>query len=229
MNTPHKEILKTLGIFVLGFIIIIVVAQTVSKLFVLPPDQPSTTTNDVVKCPADYDSFASTTKNLVLLENKPSNGNGNLKGYKITLKRTGLTDDIACGYLMYQISFGGKPIEQDYMALYMRPTSSQFGGHLWPDENRGAIIKIIDNKTQVIMPLDTITYDDTAKQPIKQANWASVLNVSDQIEFEIALSADVVNGNLDLVQFSYKCKNKDTGKDDGICSLEVAKTTPFGF
>lgn len=208
------------GVALLGYI------SRPKQTIQIPPEiiQP------VVKCTTDPSSFEGTDKKLGIIANKPSNGSGgNLRGYKVTLARTGLTSDVACGYLMYQVSFGGKPVEQESMALYMRPTGSQLGGHIWPDENRGAVIKTVENKTQVIMPLDAITYDDTAKYPIKQANWASLLNVSDHIEFEVALSADVPNGRIDLVQLAYKCKNKDSGKEDDVCLLEVVKTEPFGF
>ena len=229
MKWTTKDILQTITILVVAFVLVVLSAwfskkETIVQIpeNVLPPK---------IQCLNNVDSFINTEKKLLLIEDKPSNGaNGILKGYKITIKRTGLTDNITCGYLMYEVSFDGKKIEQDNMALYMRPTNGQFGGHIWRDENRGAIISEPNNfKTQVIMPLDTITYDDTVKQPIKQVNWASLLNVSDQIEFEVALSADVLNGNIDLIQFAYKCVNKDTGRENDACLLEIIKTEPFGF
>jgi len=228
MKLTTKEVLQTILILVIAFVLVVLSAWFSKRETIV--QVPENVLPTKIQCSNDFESFTNTKNKLPVIENRPSNGaNKILKGYKVTIERTGLTSDIACGYLMYQVSFNKQPIEQDNMALFMRPTGSQFGGHIWPDENRGAIISEIDNKTQVIMPLDTITFDDTSKQPIKQVNWTSLLNVSDQIEFEVALSADVLNGNLDLVQFAYKCRNKDAGKEDDVCLLKVIKTEPFGF
>lgn len=221
------EIVKSLLVLTAGLAIVFGVSVALGKW--RQPENSATETAKIVTCPNDFDSFTNTKNNVTLLDNKVSSGNeGILKGYKFTVKRKGLTANIICGYLMYEISFGGRPIEQKYMSLFMRPTDSLLGGHMWPDENRGAIIKVMDNKTQVIMPLDTITYDGTTKHPIKQANWASLLNVSDSMQFQVALSADVKYGNIDLLQIAYKCINKDTGKEDNeTCSLDRIELEPW--
>lgn len=222
------EILKALLIMGVGFLIVFGVSIALGRF----KDEPNVSPvyvevpPPIVKCPSDLDSYASTTKRIPLLENKPSNGqNHSLKGYRVTIKRSGLTSDIACGYLFYKISFGSKPIEQKSMALFMRPTGGQLGGHIWPDEKRGAIIKEINNKTEVLLPLDTITYDGTAKLPIHEVNWALLLNVADEITFDIALSADTPSGNMDGVEIAYKCVNKDTGKETDECKLDISNTT----
>jgi len=198
--------------------------------------QTTKTTNYVplnrtfVACPSDLSAFADSMKKVTLLEDKPSNGTkGILKGYKVTIQRTGLTSSIACGYLLYRVSFGGKPIEQDYMTLVMNPTGGQFGGHLFPDETRGAIMQEQKNSTEVLIPLNKITFDGLTRNPIKTVDWAALLNVAPQIEFDIALSADVPDGRIDLVQIAYKCINKETGQETQDCDLEVTNTSHYGF
>ena len=204
-------------VFFAGIIVFWNVALIPSK------SSESPSKSKIVDCPSDYDSFASTTKKITLLENMPSNGaNGILKGYVVSLERTGLTSEIVCGYLLYDISFDSKPIEQKFMSLLMNPSGSKLGGHIWPDENRGAIIQEKGDYTEVLMPLTMITYDGTSKQTIEQSDWAALLNVSNKIDFDIGLSADTPDGKINLVQLAYKCINKDTGEQTEICNLKVS-------
>jgi hypothetical protein len=229
---PFWEIIKTLTIFILAIGVIIGVSKLISFLFIEKGNTEYPIVESNVTCPADFSSYEkiSQSKRLEIISNKPSNGtDGVLKGYKVTLERTGLTSNIACGYLMYQVSYDGKPIEQSSMDLFMRPTYSQLGGHLLPDENKRSIIKEVDGKTQILMPLDSIIYDGLSRNIIKEANWSSLLNVTDTMEFEIALSANNEKGNLDLVEIAYKCINKETGKETDTCSLKVVGIEPFGF
>ncbi|MCE9549019.1 hypothetical protein K8Q98_01320 [Candidatus Nomurabacteria bacterium] len=180
----------------------------------------------IVECPSDLESFTNTINKVKLIENKQSNGfNGVLKGYKVSIKRTQLTSEIACGYLHYIASFDNKPLEQNSMTLFMTPGYGQFGGHIWADEQRGAIINETSTSTEFIIPLDTITHDGTAKTPIKITNWAKLFNVSDTFNFGIALSADTPLGNLNLVEIVYKCINKETGKETDNCKLEVTNVS----
>ena len=224
-----KELGKSLFVMGIGLLTVFGVSISLSKYKDEGTVKPGEIIVPVIACPNDTNSFFSTsTKKLTLLENKKSNGtNGTLKGYRVTLKRTGLTSDIACGYLFYQASFDGKPIEQASMALNIKPTNSKLGGHIWPDEKKGAIISILSDKTQVLMPLDTITYDGTTRNPIKEINLAALLNVAQEMEFEIALSADTSLGKLDLVQLGYKCVNKETRKTTEECNLEVKEVVAF--
>jgi len=231
---PFVEILKAFGIFSLGILIVVITAKITDwteepQQIVLPPEVV-TDIKPKITCPADYNSFEDTSKRLVLIENKPSNGfQGILKGYKIMLERTGLTSDIACGYLYYEVSFDNQPIEEDYMALFMRPSDGQFGGHILPDEKKGAIIDKFDDRTRVLIPLDSLTYDGIERSPVKEANWVSLLNVTTQIQFDLALSADVPEGKINFAQIAYKCINKETGKETDTCSLRVISTQSFGF
>jgi len=226
---PFWEVIKTLIIFIVGFIIVVFVAKSINSLFIEKNENKPMIT-PIVSCPTDSKSFENTEKKLTLLENRPSNGTeGILKGFRITIERSGITSDIACGYLFYRVSFGDKPIEQEYMSLYMNLSSGQFGGHILPDEKKGAIINEINNKTEVIMPLDRITYNGLERYPIKEVDWVALLNVSNQIEVDIALSADTILGNIDLVQFTYKCVNPETREETEDCKLKVTSIEPVSF
>lgn len=186
-------------------------------------------TKKIVECPLDVKSYESTkaNKNLVLLENKSSYGvNGSFTGhdYNVLVKRTGLQSKVACGYLFYKISVGDKPIELTSEGLYMNlANGKQFGGHILPDEKNAISISEINNKTEVLIPLNSINYDGTSRVNIKQADWVSLLNVSDQINFNIALNTIRSSGHIDSVEIAYKCWNPQTGDETEDCNLEVSK------
>lgn len=184
---------------------------------------------EIVECPLDTGSYqtAKSKKNLILLENKSSYGvDGSFNGhdYNISVKRTGLQSQVACGYLFYRISVGGKPIDLQSEGLYMALSSSkQFGGHILPEENNSISISNVNNKTEILIPLNSIYYDGTMRKDIKQADWASLLNVSDQISFNIALNTIRTAGRIDLVEIAYKCWNPQTGEETNDCLLEIVK------
>lgn len=186
-------------------------------------------TKKVVECPLDTISYeeTKTKKNLKLLENKISYGiNGSFAGhdYNVLIKRSGLQSKIACGYLFYRVSVGEKPIEQASEGLYMIPTSSkQFGGHIMADSEY--IINVAENngKTEVLIPLNAVYHDGTQRINIKKSDWASLLNVSDQISFNLALNTIRQNGRIDSVEIAYKCWNPQTGEETNDCLLEVEK------
>lgn len=182
-----------------------------------------------VTCPLDTQSFQSTksNKNVVLLSaNKSSFGvNGSFKNhdYNVTLKRTGLNSKVACGYLFYTISVGSKPIEQNYENLYMAPAESQqFGGQILPTNQNAININEVSNGTEILIPLNNIPYDGTSRVNIKQADWVSLLNVTDQMTFNIALNTTSQYGQINDIEIAYKCWNPQTGLETNDCNLNVA-------
>lgn len=186
-------------------------------------------TMPVVNCPLDTQSYQTTSslKHVVLLTNKSSYGvNGSFSGheYNVVLKRTGLNSKIACGYLFYKISIGDNPINQKYENLYMTPTDSkQFGGHIIPDEKNSIKISEVDGKTEILIPLNNINYDGTERLNFKQADWVSLLNVTNQMSFNIALNTIKTLGHIDSVEIAYKCWNPETGEETKDCELEVVQ------
>lgn len=224
---PYKEILKTIGIFILGFIIILVVAKTTNKI--IGTDQQETPVRPIVECPADFKSYekAKERKNVVVLEKSSSYGvDGSFSGhdYRVSLKRTGLKSQIACGYLFYRTSVGERALDQEHENLYMAPVKdSQFGGHVIPDEKETIRNQEINNKTEILLPLDSITYDGTSRKNIYVADWGALLNVSDRIDFNIALNSIDPAGKIDAVEIAYKCWNPKTGEETDDCNLEVIR------
>lgn len=186
-------------------------------------------TTTVVECPLDTKSYQETKigKNVILLENKTSYGEDKSfdgHDYNVLIKRTGLQSKIACGYLFYRISVGDRPIQQANENLYMTLTSSrQFGGHILPDEKNAISIAEVNNKTEVLVPLNSVYHDGTSRTDIKQADWASLLNVAGQISFNIALNTTSPKGHVDSVEIAYKCWNPQTGQETTDCGLEVVK------
>jgi hypothetical protein len=182
----------------------------------------------VVTCPKDSRSYeaAKQNKNLVLLSTTSSYGKageGFIKESVISLKRSGLNSQIACGYLFYRVSAGNHPINQQYENLYMIPTQGeQFGGHILPDGKNTITNDEVNGKTEILLPLDDISYDGTDRKNIKRANWVSLLNVSDQIDFTIALNTTNLMGGIDSVEIAYKCWNPETGQETTDCELKSA-------
>lgn len=224
---PYKDILKTLGIFALGFAVILVVAKYTNKL--IGTNSDDITIRKIVECPLDTQSYQATAvnKNLILLQDKSSFGvNGSFAdhSYTVSIKRTGLKSQIVCGYLFYRVSVNNKPIRQDYENLYMTPTNSkQFGGHILPDGKNAISINEINNKTEILIPLNNIYYDGKERIGIKQADWASLLNVTDQMSFDVALNTTSPLGHIDSIEIAYKCWNPQTGESTDDCKLELVE------
>ena len=57
----------------------------------------------------------------------------------------------------------------------------------------------------------------------RSADWASLLNVSNVIEFEIALNTLFPEGRVDNVTLAYQCWSPETGKVTDDCELRVQK------
>ncbi len=181
-----------------------------------------------VDCPKDSGSYqkVKASKNIILLSDKQSygiSGEGFVKLYDISIKRTGLNSEIACGYLFYRLSSGGKPISQNYENFFMIPRESlQFGGHILTTNNTISNSEI-NGKTEILLPLNDISYDGIERKNIKQANWVALLNVSDLVNFTIALNTLNQLGHIDSVEIAYKCWNPITGQETKDCNLEVVK------
>ncbi|HVO28901.1 MAG TPA: hypothetical protein VMT81_02895 [Candidatus Paceibacterota bacterium] len=190
------------------------------------PTPPSTLQRSVVECPNDSQSFAETqsSTDVVLLNDVQSYakaGDGFPIAYNVVLKRTALQSQIACGYLHFVVDIGGKPLHS-WEGFYMVPTNSeQFGGHLNLDPNAVIANTEVNGKTDVIYPLNDIEY----KAPDGStgvADWASLLNVSADIGFTIALNTTNPAGHIDLVEIAYKCWNPQTGAQTNDCGLATS-------
>lgn len=178
-----------------------------------------------VECPRTYDGYTETSKSkkVVLLRDFQSHvADGKLNSVTITLQRTGLNAPIVCGYLLYRMSVANNPIEEASEDLYMAPAGGQFGGHLLPNPNIAISDSIINgNKTEILMPLNQITYDGTSRTNIQEADWAALLNVSENISFNIALNSLRSGGKIDYIEIAYKCIDQKSGEESDACNIEI--------
>ena len=225
----NKDI-KQAAIVLLITTILVIAAQQISKLgkSQQPPNATSTPAiievpYTAVTCPADTDSYKQTklNKNVVVLFDKQSAvGKNGLQTYDVAVTKSKSTSQIACGYLFYRIDNGGKPISEQYENLFMAPqNSSQFGGHIVPQSYNSITDSSINGKTEILMPLDNISYDGTGRQNFQNVNWVALLNVSNEVDFTIALNTLNPAGHIDSIEFAYKCWNPMTGKETQDCNL----------
>lgn len=216
-----------------GFILAITFLLAIGASWISGKFKPTVVTippenlRSVVECPRDFASYEATKedKNIVLLQYAPSYAQEGkfIKEYNFSIKRSGLNSQIACGYLFYRISVGDEPIVQAYENLYLTPTNRQFGGHIIPEEKSVIRNEDVNGKTEILMPLDSISYDGTQRKNIMTADWASLLNVSDRIDFTAALNTTRGLGRIDSLEIAYKCWNPKTGEETQDCKLEILK------
>lgn len=229
------DLLKAVKLF--GVALAFVLAAVFLSSLITDDSTPTTTliTRPFVECPRNTNGYENITKKLTLVQNISSRGIPN-KGFEggkqITIEKTGGGfSDIACGYLLFKASVNDKPLEQEHMNLYMGAVASsrgirygvQFGGHIVPSKkNRINKETDIDNKTEILFPLDAIPYSmEKTRKNILYANWVSLLNVADKIDFYIALNSSVF-GEIELVEIAYKCWDAQTGQETDDCELKLA-------
>ena len=219
------------GIFVVIFAFAFVAISAFIYTKVSYVSAPANPTQIGVTCPRDSQSYAQTKdlKNVVLLNEKQSYGKAGgdfIKQYNVTIERSGLNSQVICGYLFYSVSVEGKPIHL-YENFYMTPSlGKQFGGHIYPNGDSFISNNETATSTEVLLPLNNISYDGNERQNFKQADWASLLNVTNQINFTIALNTTDPTGRINSVEIAYKCWNPQTGQETKDCSLQVIKITP---
>lgn len=175
-------------------------------------------------CPDTTDSF-NTLKDsgqvVVLAKNLNTYGeNGAFVNPKVTVvKSTGSGSQIACGYLLVKAhGSNGRPLQVQWEHPYVKP--GQFGGHL---ETENSIIPKKDGKAnEFLFNLSTINYKlANSDTEVRKADWAALLNVSDKIQFEIALNTIDKAGVLEEVSIIYQCWSPETGQITHDCRLSV--------
>jgi hypothetical protein len=133
---------------------------------------------------------------------------------QVTVSRTGSASEIACGYLYINAGVAKRPLN-NYENIYIVPEG--FGGHL---ESSAAVSnQAVNSSTEMIFSLDNIQYIYNKAAYI--ANWAALLNVSNKINFEIALNTTDPRGYINEVGIAYKCWNPQTGEVTTDCKLSV--------
>ncbi|MGC9599616.1 MAG: hypothetical protein ABSE18_04495 [Minisyncoccia bacterium] len=132
---------------------------------------------------------------------------------QVTVNRTGSGSEVACGYLYINAGVGKRALDNE--DVYIVPGG--FGGHL---QSSAAIInQIVNSSTEMIFSLDNIQY--RSNKNMYTANWAALLNVSNEINFEIALNTTDPRGFINEVGIAYKCWNPQTGDVTTDCRLSA--------
>ena len=175
-------------------------------------------------CPDTFDEFNILRKSgqiVTLARDLNSYGeNGHFVNPKITVvKSSGSGSQVACGYL-YVKAHGenNRALQTKWEHPYVKP--GQFGGHLGTETS---IIPFQNERaSEFLFNLAKISYK-TANVDliIKKADWAALLNVSDRIEFEIALNTIDKAGVLEEVSIAYQCWSPETGQITHDCRLSV--------
>ncbi len=169
----------------------------------------------------DYENLKNTGKTITLVKGLNSYGienDGFVNEKIISVRKIGNESEIACGYLYVLADKGGVPLDLSYENLYIKP--SQFGGHI---NNTTAIIS---NKkgsaTEMLFNLSNIVYKQKRdNSQLIKADWASLLNVADQIDFNVALNTLNPQGKILEMSITYKCWNPETGDITNDCGLEI--------
>lgn len=176
-----------------------------------------------VECPPtfeDYQRIKDTTAQTVSLVSQPfsSYGDGTFKYKGVVITKTE-TDraKIACGYVSIRASTDGAGLKE-WENVYINP--NQFGGHLGRNSQFGPGDG--QEYSDYVFSLNDIKYwprrDDTA---IRKADWASLLNVSGDVIFEIALNTNNPTGKIESVSLTYKCWNPRTSEENKDCRITV--------
>ncbi len=231
---PKTEIIintkRLVVFFLMSFIFIVAVIKYASWVTTKNPSAVSTpspipTSFKSVECPPtfeDYQRIKDTTAQTVSLVNDPfsSYGKGSFRyrGVVVTKIETDKAK-VACGYIFIRSSTDRSGLKE-WENVYINP--NEFGGHLGRNNQFGPGDG--QNYSDYVFSLNNINYwpkrDDTA---IRTADWASLLNVSGNVTFEIALNTTNPTGKIESVSLTYKCWNPKTGEENKDCKIMVEK------
>ena len=225
MNTYLKAFLQIALVIGVGF-------STIWLTSVLVRQKNIQTINEVVQqvivkrptCPDtsnDFSKLVADGQVITLSDNLNSYGlNGFFINDEVTVvKRTGANSEIACGYLYAEVSVGGKPMQEQWENLYISP--AEFGGHII--DSNAILNKSDETKTTLLFDLSKMNYRIGLSRSgeIKTADWASLLNVSNQVSFRIALNTMNPAGKIKTLRLAYRCWNPDSGKETNDCQLSI--------
>lgn len=173
-------------------------------------------------CPNTSDSFISlkeTGQIVTLVKNHNSYGeNGYFVNPKVTVvKSLGSSSQIACGYLYIKAHTNqGKSLQLTWEHPYIKP--GQFGGHI--DVSESIIPYSNSESNEFLFNLSDIKYrEKNTSSELMKADWAALLNVSDRIEFILALNTAHKTGTLEEVSIVYQCWSPETGQITHDCKL----------
>ncbi|MBU1037325.1 hypothetical protein KKF32_04890 [Patescibacteria group bacterium] len=173
---------------------------------------------------SDYESLVAKGQFLTLAENRntyASNGQF-INAFNVNVNRSG-DGKIACGFLYVKARINGKELDKNYDSVYINPNG--FGGHILRTKSL-YIQNKEENKTEVLLPLSSISYlpnkpYNSNAQNYQIANWVNLLNTGSQVNFQIGLSALDTRGYIDEIKIVYKCWDSKTGEETQDCQLSL--------
>lgn len=225
-----KPILQFSAILTIGAIVVLVttvIANQIREPSVLEKPVEKLVPIKAPDCALSFDDFKSLSakgQNIQLARNVKTYASGGrfVNDIEITVNRSG-SGEIACGYLYARARVDGRELDPRYESIYVNPQG--LGGHILRTKSID-IDSEIQNSTEVLFPLNTVSYlpnlpYNPQAQNFQLADWVKLLNVSNQTEFKIALSVQNLEGVIDEVQIAYKCWNPQTGQETNDCQLSI--------
>jgi len=228
-----NSFLRGLGYF--GSALVFVLAAVYLSSFIGGNQEPTTeptTPRPSVTCSADFLSYQKLIENpkhiVSLIDEKKvmfAENGGFVNSEIIITKNETQKSKVACGYILIRAGTLTNGSLQSWENVYINP--SGFGGHINSENHIGRG----DSRefSEYLFPLNKIRYWKTrterAKNNLSTADWGVLLNVSDTVEFNIALNTEDKTGFVDELSIAYKCWNPNTGEENNDCSLQVVKKT----
>lgn len=228
----NKNISTGIWVAVIALAIITIgafIQNAVRRLFA--PTEISVTPAPVYKsitCPDDiaaYNALRENSSQVVKLIPKRKSmfaANGKFINSQIVIIKNETEESkVACGYLLVRAGTTSNGALRSWENVYINPNN--FGGHI-NSENQ---IGIGDGRefSEYVFSLNKIQYwktrVDRARGNLSRVDWASLLNVSEKVSFEIALNTNDRTGFIDEVSIAYKCWNPATGEENNGCKLVV--------
>lgn len=186
-----------------------------------------------VTCPVDFSSYQSLAKDpihVVKLIGQRKNmfaQNGQFVNTEVVITKNNTQQSkVACGYLYIKAGTQDYGALQSWEYIYINP--DLYGGHIYTTDSFNSGNK--GNFSEYIIPLSRIQYwkyntdIGAGKQTLLTADWTSLLNVSNQVKFNIDFNTNDNSGYIDEVSIAYKCWNPITGQENNGCKLTIVST-----
>lgn len=227
----NMNFLKAIGFF-FAALIFVLSAVFLSK-WINGDSKPITSTTTIpeiierkmVSCPPDRLSYSTVSQNVKLIDKETAMfaENGKFANPQVIIAKSETSDSkVACGYLFVRAGTKSNGALQDWEDVYINPNS--FGGHII---SKSAIsINDGENYSEYLFSLDRIPYWATSeRKSVLNADWAALLNVSNEVKFDIALNTNDKTGFINEIAIAYKCWNPKTGEENTGCKLDVKNKT----
>lgn len=227
-----KNFLNALLYLFLGLVFVVGGAYISNKLNrddkPTAPNNQQTIVRPLVECPLDFPAFVSTVNNgtnivkLIPQRKAMSARNGKFINPQVIVTKNETNESkVACGYLFVRAGTETNGPLQDWENIYVNPNN--FGGHVDSKEQFGPG----DGRyfSEYLFSLSKIHYWKTraerARGNVSDVDWAALFNVSNEVEFEIALNTNDRTGFIDELSIAYKCWNPQTGEENKGCKLNI--------